>query len=207
MGLKNPLHGSHNSLSRVSKSPSPDQREPQIVSSSGRLQPGITSRACRWGCECSRSRWRWSRTRCTCWRRGRGGACAWASECTPIRSLTSRTIRSASRRRGVHASALVNGCNQSHSSCCRNIYISCSCCFPLNAQNYPQKGFFTNINAKLNAETDSIMPLVQAVLGNRHRLRQDESPTYFEFLDLGGRSLSLRPLPILVIAMFMLARG
>ena len=109
---------------------------PRRASSSGMLQPRITSHACRWGCGCSRSRWRWNRTRCTCWRRDRGGACAWASGCTPNHSSKSRTIHNASRRRGVRASASVNGCSQNHSSCCRNICISCSCGFPLNGQNY-----------------------------------------------------------------------
>ncbi len=119
----------------------------------GRLSPGITSRACRWGCGCTRSRWRWSHTRCTCWHRGHGGACAWASGCTPSHSLKSRTIRSASRRRGVHVSASVNGCNPSHSSCCRNICISYSCCFPLNAPNYTT----SNLHHKLGQANDGEM--------------------------------------------------
>ena len=37
-------------------------------------------------------------------------------------------------------------------------------------------------------------------------LHVHELPTYFEFLDLGGRPLPLRHLPILIIAAFMLPR-
>ena len=107
-----------------------------MASSSGVPHPGITSRACRSGCGCRWRRWRWSRTRCTCWRRGRGGACAWESGCTWRRSSSSRTIRSASRRHGARASALANVCKSSRSSCCRSICISCSCAFPLVGMNY-----------------------------------------------------------------------
>ena len=69
---------------------------------------------------------RWSRTRCTCCRRGRGGASSWVNGSSPSRSSTSRSIRNAFRRRDVHVCRWGCGSSRSHNSRFHSICISCS---------------------------------------------------------------------------------
>ena len=90
------------------------------------MRSPLTSHVVRSGRGCSRSRWRWNRTRCTCCRRGRGGASSWANGSSPSHNSSSRTTRRASRHRGVHACRWGCGSSRSHSSRFRSICISCS---------------------------------------------------------------------------------
>ncbi len=76
-----------------------------------------------------------NRTRCTCWRRVRGGACRSAKTDTPIRMKTNRTIRSASRRLCAHVFLLDYGYKRDHNHLNHNndiansFCISPCCCF------------------------------------------------------------------------------
>lgn len=74
-------------------------------------------------------------TRCTCWRRVRGGACRSAKTGMPIRMTTNRTTRNASRRLCAHVFLLDYGYKRDHNHLNHNndiansFCISPCCCF------------------------------------------------------------------------------